>query len=121
VQRVAPRAITQAADGRLRERRAELGREVAQLGLGEPGQRDGGAGLAVDDRRRPSGSPVTASRTPIRTSTGSATSRRTANSNADNDGRSAQCASSTTTTTTASSSSSNSWSSRVPTVTGVVQ
>ena len=54
-------------------------------------------------RRRPSGSPVTASRTPIRTSTWSATSRRSANSSAERDGRSAQCASSTTTTTTASS------------------
>ena len=50
--------------------------------------------------RRPSGSPVTASRTPIRTSTWSATSRRSANSSAERDGRSAQCASSTTTTTT---------------------
>ena len=49
VQRVAPRAVTQAAGSHRRQRRAELSGEVAQLGLGEPGQRDGGAGMAVDD------------------------------------------------------------------------
>ena len=44
-----PRAVAQAAGGHRRQRRAELGREVAQLGLGEPGQRDDGARLPVDD------------------------------------------------------------------------
>ena len=49
VQRVAPCAVAQATGGHRRQRRSELGREVAQLGLGEPGQRDGGARLPVDD------------------------------------------------------------------------
>ena len=92
-------------------------------GSARPGSAMAAPACPSTTRRRPSGSPVTASRTPIRTSTWSATSRRSANSSAERDGRSAQCASSTTTTTTASSPASSSRSSsrsnRVPTVTGL--
>ena len=49
VQRVAPRAVAQAPRRHRRQRRTELGREVTQLGLGEPGQRDGGAVRSVDE------------------------------------------------------------------------